>query len=219
MRVQPRRLLFAVTLSVTLLVAAVSVGLAQEQPKQGPRAELLKAAADYIGVDRRGLVAELRKGQSLAQVAAARGKSSEGLEQALLAAARERPDRRNLSDERKQAILSRLGERIDRLVKKVWADGGNRARRAKGGLLKAAAEYLGLSREQLREQLRTGQSLAQIAAAQDKSVAGLERALLDAVRERLDRAGAGLSAERRERILARAQARIERLINRGRGQR
>jgi hypothetical protein len=219
MRVQPRRLVFAVTLSVTLLVAAVSVALAQERPKQGPRAALLEVAADYVGLDRRGLVAELRKGQSLAQVAAARGKSSEGLEQALLAAARERLDRRNLSDERKRAILSRLGERIDRLVKKVWADAGNRARRAKGGLLKAAAEYLGLSREQLREQLRTGQSLAQIAAAQDKSVAGLERALLDAVRERLDRAGAGLSAERRERILARAQAKIERLINRRRGQR
>jgi hypothetical protein len=219
MRVQPRRLVFAVTLSVSLLVAAVSVALAQERPKQGPRAALLEVAADYVGLDRRGLVAELRKGQSLAQVAAARGKSSEGLEQALLAAARERLDRRNLSDERKRAILSRLGERIDRLVKKVWADAGNRARRAKGGLLKAAAEYLGLSREQLREQLRTGQSLAQIAAAQDKSVAGLERALLDAVRERLDRAGAGLSAERRERILARAQAKIERLINRSRGQR
>jgi hypothetical protein len=82
--------------------------------------------------------------------------------------------------------------------------------------LKAAAAYLGLSREQLREQLRAGQSLAQIAAAQDKSVDGLERALLDAVRERLDRVGAGLSVERRERILARAQARIKRLLTRTR---
>jgi hypothetical protein len=216
MLAQPRLLIFAVTLSVTLLVAAVSVALAQERPKQGPRAALLEVAADYVGLDRRGLVDELRKGQSLAQVAAARGKSSEGLEQTLLAAARERLDRRNLSDERKQAILSRLGERIDRLVKKVWADGSNRARRAKGGLLKAAAGYLGLSREQLREQLRTGQSLASIAAAQNKSVAGLERALLEAVRERLDRVGAGLSAERRERILARTEAKIERLLTRRR---
>jgi hypothetical protein len=216
MLAQPRRLLFAATLSLALLVAGVSVALAQEGEKKGPRAGLLGVAAEYVGLDRRALVAELRKGQSLAQVAAARGQSSAGLQQALLAAARERLDRRNLSDERRQAILSRLSERIDRLVKKVWADGGNRGVRARRGLLKAAAAYLGLSREQLREQLRAGQSLAQIAAAQDKSVDGLERALLDAVRERLDRVGAGLSVERRERILARAQARIKRLLTRTR---
>ena len=89
---------------------------------------------------------------------------------------------------------------------------------ARGGVLKAAAQYLGITRAQLAQNLRAGQTLAQIAQAQGKSVAGLESALLAAVKARLDaRVAAGrLSAERAQRLLARAPQRIERLVNRTR---
>jgi hypothetical protein len=208
-------------LVVGALVVALAAGSAvlvgsEATAQSSARGGLFSVAADYIGLTREQLRAELRKGQSLAQVAAAQGKSREGLEQALLAAAEERLNAREISDERKQEIRARLPERIDKLVDKVGKPGKLRARIAKRGLLNAAADYVGLTREQLREQLRAGQSLAQIAAAQGKSVDGLKQAMLDAVKARLERK-AGLSAERRERLLARAEKLIERLVNRTRG--
>ena len=47
-----------------------------------------------------------------------------------------------------------------------------------GGPLAAAASYLGLTVDQLRTQLESGKSLAQVAQAQGKSVSGLKAALI-----------------------------------------
>ena len=207
------RLLFAAgAAALAVIGAGAAVAQAQGEERRAAKAGagLVKAAADYVGLSRRELVAELRKGQSLAQVAAARGKSRDGLEQALLAAAEQRLNERQIPEQRKQQLRSRLAQRIDRLVDRVWTF--PRARATKG-LLRVAAEYVGLTREQLRAELRAGRSLAQVATAQGKSVEGLKAALLDAVRARLERAE-NLSAERRARLLERAERRIDRLVNR-----
>ncbi len=50
----------------------------------------------------------------------------------------------------------------------------------------AAADYLGLSLSDLRADLQGGQSLADIAAAQGKSVSGLEDAMIAAMSSHLD---------------------------------
>ncbi|MFL5982219.1 MAG: hypothetical protein ACJ74D_07915 [Gaiellaceae bacterium] len=67
------------------------------------------------------------------------------------------------------------------------------------GKLDAAADYLGLTDAQLRTQLHSGKSLAQIAQAQGKSVDGLVAALVNEAKKHLD---AAVSAGR----LTRAQA-------------
>jgi len=67
------------------------------------------------------------------------------------------------------------------------------------GKLDAAAAYLGLTEAQLRTQLESGKSLAQVAEAQGKSVDGLVDALVNEAKKHLDRA---VSAGR----LTRAQA-------------
>jgi hypothetical protein len=56
-----------------------------------------------------------------------------------------------------------------------------------GGGVASAASYLGLTNAQLFQKLSSGQSLAQIATAQHKSVSGLEQTLLTAQRSRLDK--------------------------------
>lgn len=53
------------------------------------------------------------------------------------------------------------------------------------GMIAAAASYLGLSIEQLGAQLRSGTTLAQIAAKRGRSVAGLEAAMLKSQRAQL----------------------------------
>jgi hypothetical protein len=50
----------------------------------------------------------------------------------------------------------------------------------------AAADYLGLELEELRERVADGRSLAEIARAEGKSVDGLEEALVAAFREHVD---------------------------------
>jgi hypothetical protein len=57
-----------------------------------------------------------------------------------------------------------------------------------GGLLATAARYLGVTPVQLFKQLGSGKSLAQVAGANGKSVAGLESAIVAAERTRLDEA-------------------------------
>jgi len=81
-----------------------------------------------------------------------------------------------------------------------------------------AAEYLGLSRQELRAKLQAGDSLAEIAATQGKTTAGLVAAMLEPVEERLAKAveAKRLTRERADRLLERLEKRMERRIDRSR---
>jgi hypothetical protein len=85
----------------------------------------LGAAATYLGMTRAELRKELRDGRSLAQVAVAKGKTVDGLVAAMLAAAKERASKAvangRLTQQRADALLARLTERIERLVQQVPA--------------------------------------------------------------------------------------------------
>jgi hypothetical protein len=79
---------------------------------------------------------------------------------------------------------------VGRLLSLVGAGGasGGAKQGAAGVLLKAAAQYLGVSRAELVKDARAGQTLAQIATAHGKSVDGLEAAMLAALKTKLDAA-------------------------------
>ncbi len=81
--------------------------------------------------------------------------------------------------------------------------------------LDAAASYLGLSESQLRSQLESGKTLAQVAKAQGKSVDGLVAALKADLKQHLDRAVADgrLTQARENQILANADQRLTQLVN------
>lgn len=78
-----------------------------------------------------------------------------------------------------------------------------------------AADYLGLTEEELREQLRDGKSLADVAKAQGKDVAGLKAALKTALTKRLDEAvkDGKLTAEQRTQALERFDEHVDDLID------
>ena len=75
----------------------------------------------------------------------------------------------------------------------------------------AAAGYLGLSQTDLRAQLQGGQSLADIAAAQGKSVSGLEDAMLAAMTSNLD-ANTTLTAEQQAAHLALVESHLDTMV-------
>lgn len=83
------------------------------------------------------------------------------------------------------------------------------------GKLDAAADYLGLTEAQLRTQLESGKSLAQVAQAQGKPVSGLVDALVAAAKKRLDEAVAAgrLTKAQADEMLAGLRTRITSLVN------
>jgi hypothetical protein len=85
-----------------------------------------------------------------------------------------------------------------------------------GELGAAAADYLGLTEAQLREQLSSGKSLAQIAKDKGKSTDGLKQALHDAVKQDLDEAvkAGRITQAQADEVLDRFDERADDLINR-----
>jgi len=88
-------------------------------------------------------------------------------------------------------------------------------RPAHGALLRAAAAYIGVSRAELVKDARAGQTLAQIATAHRKTVAGLKSAMLAALKTRLDAAVSAkkLTPAQAQARLARADKLLDRLVN------
>jgi hypothetical protein len=205
-----------------------AVAVAKAPGKTKPRAAkvqqrgLLPAAAAYLGVTPVALRTELRSGKSLAQVASAKGKSVDGLKTALVAAIKTKVDAARaagkLDAARADRLLQRAPQLVERLVNAKPRARAMRAKGARGGLLKAAATYLGVTNAQLVTDLRAGKSLAQVATAKSKSVDGLKQALLAALKQKVDVAVAAgrLDAARAQKLLERAPAHIERLVNRSR---
>ena len=84
-----------------------------------------------------------------------------------------------------------------------------------GEKLEAAAEYLGITEEDLRSALQEGKSLADLAEEEGKSVDGLKDALLAEAQTRLNEAVADekLTREQADRILERLREGIDDLVN------
>jgi hypothetical protein len=180
---------------------------------------ILKTAAAHIGITPRQLAREL-PGNSLAQVAQAHNKTAAGLQTALVDSAKAALAKRVANQKITQQVadqrLARFQSRVGMLVNRVFPErAGVRCARIKVRhvALNGAAQFLGLTRAQLRQQAR-GHSLAQLAEGQNKSVADLQAAMVNAVKAALDKAVANqrLTQARADKILARFQDRVDELV-------
>jgi lambda repressor-like predicted transcriptional regulator len=175
-------------------------------PGPFPGFDFMEKAADYLGMESADVRKALRDGKSLADLAKDKGKSVEGLEQALRHAIRNDADKAVddgvLTKEQADHIAGKLSATVDELVEH---DGGPifRFRGPRLGLgelgppgrgffpgafpgfdfLESAADYLGMDAAELRKALGDGKSLADVAKDRGKSVDGLEQALRDAIRK------------------------------------
>lgn len=88
-------------------------------------------------------------------------------------------------------------------------------RHGHGTLLRAAAQYIGVSRAELVKDARAGQTLAQIATSHGKTVTGLKSAMLAALEARLDAAVSAkrLTPQQAQARLARADKLIDRIVS------
>jgi len=164
-----RKLLLALAACAVLAGATTAVVMAAQPSSRSSsaahphRGGLLASAAGYLGVTPAQLRSELRSGRSLAEIAnATTGKSAAGLIAAVEAA--------------QHAKLAALAASVPARVTAEVNAPRHRNRR-----LTAAAGYLGISAAQVRSELRSGHTLAQLAAASPgRSQAGLVEALVAA---------------------------------------
>jgi hypothetical protein len=178
------------------------------------------AIADYLGLTESELQAQLEAGKSLAQIASAQGKSVSGLEDVIVSDAKTHLDEAvasgKLTAAQEETMLAELKSHVDEIVNATGGPGGPGLRVAVGPAFgDAAATYLGLTPSELRAQIEGGKTLAQVAAAQGKSVAGLEAAILAGARQELDRAVAAgkLTAAQEQEMLSRLQSHLDDIVN------
>jgi hypothetical protein len=180
---------------------------------------VVAAAVAYLQLDRATIAADLKAGQSLAQIATAQGKTADGLVAALLAPAKLRLDAAvaagRLTSDQETAFLAKLQTAVTAIVNHASTPHVVPVRVSTASILKPALNYLGLDFRALVTQLRSGKKLAQVAVAQGKTAAGLVDAVVASVKAQLDaRVTAGkLTAAQETTFLATLQTNVAKLVN------
>jgi transposase-like protein len=234
--------LLAVSTVVLALVVAPAAGLAGAADAPGPResaptrarghrlARGLAGAATAIGVEPKELRAALADGKSVAEVAEAHDVAPQAVIDAVLEAADHKLDEAvangKLDETRAATIKDRLQDRVAKLVEtKPGAHALSRLRRAKvrsgvrrharRGALAVAAKAIGVEPKALVESLRDGQSVADVARANDVEPQVVIDAIVAAGNQKIDHAVANgkLDEDRAATIKERLPERAERLVN------
>jgi polyhydroxyalkanoate synthesis regulator phasin len=210
-------------------------------PAPIPGTDLLAAAIEYLGIDRPDLREAFRDGKSLADVAKDKGKSVDGLKEAVRDAIRERADQAVedglLTKTQADRLVQKISRTVDRLVDEGVGLGpkldmgrpgyglgppgpfehGDIPGEVRGAdFMEIAAEYLGIGAADVHQALSEGKSLADLAKDKGKSVDGLKDALRDAIREDADQAvdDGVLTREQADRFVKRFAIAIDELVDR-----
>jgi hypothetical protein len=152
--------------------------LADNGPKGG--ADLMAAAAAYIGITAADLKTQLATGKSLADIAVANGKTRDGLIAALVAA--EQQSISTFVDQKGTAFPSGPGNGGP------GGPGGRFGFGVQGDPLAVAATFLGTTTADLRTKMESGQTLAQIATAAGKTRDALVQALVTDATAKIEQA-------------------------------
>ena len=197
-------------------------GEAQLEGKRGHRGHGLSVAAEAIGIETEDLVAAIREGATIAEVAEANGSSGQAVIDAMVANATERIDAAvadgNLTAEEGAEKLVTITDRVTDMVngdleRPERGDRDHRGRRGHG--LSTAADTIGISVEDLKSALTEGSSIAEVAEANGSSGQAVIDAVVANASERIDAAVAdgNLTAEEGAEKLADTTARITDLVN------
>jgi uncharacterized coiled-coil protein SlyX len=192
---------------------------AHDGAKPGRPGDDLDAAAAYLGITSAQLLSDLQSGQTPAQVAnATSGKSAAGLVTALVTHETAELDAAvaagKLTSAQEQTLLANVQQRFTDFVNATKPDHG--PGKGAGDELDAAATYLGLTSAQLRSDLQSGQTLAQVASATSgKSTVGLIAALVASEKTELDAAvtSGKLTSAQEQTLIAALQQRFTDFVN------
>jgi hypothetical protein len=167
-RAARRRLMLAVALvAVAAAVLIITLGGSTSHPKHQAAAagggvqSAAKAASSYLGIGLHTVRRRLRNGETLEEIAdSTPGHSSRALVGAIVAEHAAQLRRHGATPAQTTAALDRLRTRLRVQL---------RRKHRSGALVRSASRYLGIEEAALREQLRSGKTLAQVAEAHGHS--------------------------------------------------
>ena len=200
---------------------ALAQGPQDEPPRLGgPRRPrwhglcFIEVTAQELGLEMEALIERLRDGESLSDIAAEQGKALRDLTDAFLSAQdealTEAADQGYFTPARADWGQQRLHQRTEQFLAGFgWRHG----LLAPVGL-EAAAEVLGMTKEELRDELREGKTIAGLAERQGVELESISEALQAAREEALTRAveEGYITPEQADRIRQRVQRRTERCL-------
>ena len=188
----------------------------QSQPATAPApGTFLGVELAYLQIDKNTLLAKLKQGQTLAQIATAQGKSPQGLIDAIVAATKVKLDAKvragKLGAAKEASILAKLRPQLGKVVTKSYGPGTTTVPSV---YLNPVLAYLQIDKPTLDQELKSGKTLAQIAVAHGKTADGVAAAILGTIQAQLDaQVTAGkLTPADRDALLAQAPAQVAKLI-------
>ncbi len=216
----------ALGVSSTALVLGAGAGIATGAssgsdggPEGGGGPPGAAAISSYLGLTADELRTDLQSGKTLAQLATAQGKTVSGLEDAIVAAAKTNLDAAvaagTLTAAQEATKLADLQSHVADIVSSTGPPAGGHGGPGGGPATKAIADYLGLTSDQIRTQLQSGKTLAQVATAQGKTVSGLEAAIVADAKTHLDAAvtAGKLTAAQETSMLSDLQSHVADMVN------
>jgi hypothetical protein len=160
----------------------------------------LDSLASFLGISTNDLQTALRNGQTLAQIAQAHGKSASDVKTVLTGQLKSNLDKEvaagRMTSQQETTILNNASSHLDSLISNGFRAGGRGRPFGHGfgpgpgpmGLyLSTVAQTLGMKESDLRSELQSGKTLAQIAQEHGKTANDLETAIINALKPQLDR--------------------------------
>ena len=155
--------LLAVIAAVLIIALSGGSSHSKKSTKNAPAGapSAAQAASSYLGIGVNTVRRRLRNGETLEEIAnSTPGHSAQALEREILAARSAELSKHGATPAQTAAAVHRLRRRLRAQL---------RRQRRSGALVRSASRYLGIDEAALREQLRSGKSLAQVAEAHGHS--------------------------------------------------
>lgn len=176
------------------------------------------AYAQILGIDAKTLGQELKSGKTLAQIATAKGMDVATLTQKLQTALNDRIDKAvasgKLTSEKAAQIKATQASEIANKINQPWT-----GKQGKFGMDKGVGQtlqsILGMDATQLKEQLKSGKTLAQIATEKGISKADLTAKLQTGMEANLNKAVTDqkMTADKAAQIKSKIPQMVDRMIN------
>jgi len=162
---------------------------------------MLSSVAGFLGISATDLQTALKNGQTLAQVAQAHGKSASDLKAFLTNQLKTQLDQAvsggKMTSQQETTALNNASSRFDKLINSNLQQMGRPGRPGMRGpgpgpgfggpYLSTVAKTLGMQPADVRTELQSGKTLAQIAQEHGKTSNDLENAILASVKTQLDK--------------------------------
>ncbi len=164
----------------------------EQDDRRGDREAKFAGLADILGISGEDLASQLRDGATLAEVAEANGVATQTVIDYLVEQGQARIDAAleagRITEEEAAEKSAGLVEKAEARVNGEFSKRGHGKRGHKGAKLETLSEVLGLEQDELRTELRSGATVADIAEEQGVSVDAVVDALVADMTERVEAA-------------------------------